>query len=42
MDDGKEFMVVDVVVMLCRNECMREVGVGVLVTIGVSLKEDSS
>ena len=40
MDDGKEFPVIDVIVSFCRDEQLREVGIGMPVTVQVGLKED--
>ena len=39
-DNSKEFPVVDIVALFCRNECLGEVGAGVPFTVGVSLEED--
>ena len=41
-DNGKEFSVVDVVVMLCWDERLGEVGAGVPIAIRVGLKEDGT
>ena len=40
MDDGEEFLVIDVVVPFCRDERLGQIGTGVPITIGVSLEED--
>ena len=39
-DDGKEFMIIDIIVSFSRDKCLREVGTWVGVAIGVILKED--
>ena len=41
-DDGKEFSVIDVVVLLCGGERLGEIGTWVPVSIGVYLEEDST
>ena len=40
MNDGKEFVVINVIVLLSWCEKWREVGVGMSVTIGVSLEKN--
>ena len=42
MDDCEELSVIDIVIMLCRNKQLREVGAGMPVTVGVGLEEDSA
>ena len=42
MDNGKEFSVVDVVVLFCGRERLGEIGAGMPVTVGISLEEDGS
>jgi len=42
MDDCEEFSIIDVVISFCLGDRLREVGTGVPISIGVSLKEDSS
>ena len=42
MADHKEFLVIDVIVLFCRNEQLGEVGTGVLITVGVSLEKDGT
>ena len=39
-DDGKEFSIINVVVVLSKREVLREVGVGMRVTIGVFLHKN--
>ena len=41
-DDSKEFPVIDVVVLLCWDEGLEEIGTRVSVTIRVSLEEDDT
>ena len=41
-NDGKEFSVVDVIILFYKREGFREVGTGVRVAIGVLLHENSS
>ena len=41
-DDSKEFPVIDVVVLFCGGERLREIGTWVPVPIGVCLEEDST
>ena len=40
-DHGKEFSIIDVVVLFSRNKCLGEIGAGVGTTIEIVLKEDS-
>ena len=42
MDDYKEFMVIDIIVVFGRDEWLGEVGVWVSVTVGISLEEDGA
>ena len=41
-DDGKEFLVIDVVVLFHWDEQLGEIGTGVSIAIGVSLEEDGT
>ena len=40
MDDGKELLVIDIIVLFCRDEQLGEVGAEMPITIGISLEED--
>ena len=42
MNDGEEFAVIDVIVMLGGGEGLREVGAGMPVTVRVGLEEDGA
>ena len=41
-DDREKFVIVDVVVTFCRGERLGEVGVGMPVSIGISLEKDGA
>ena len=41
-DNGKEFVVVDVIVSFCGGEGLREVGTRVPIAVGISLEEDGA
>ena len=41
MDDGKELLVIDIIVLLGRDERLGEVGTGMSITIGISLEKNS-
>ena len=42
VDDCKECLVIDVIILFSRDEQLGEVGAGVPVTVGVGLKEDGT
>ena len=42
VDDGKEFTIIDAIILFCLEEQLREVGTGMPVSIGVGLEEDST
>ena len=42
MNDGEEFLVVDVIISFHRNERLREVRTRVPVTVSVGLEEDGT
>jgi hypothetical protein len=41
MDDGEQFMVIDIVVLFCGTQCLQEISTGVQVSIGVLLRQHS-
>ena len=42
MNNGKEFLIIDVIVLFCRGERLREIRTGMKISVIVFLHEDSS
>ena len=41
-DDGKKLLIIDVIILFCWDERLREIGAGMPITIGVGLEEDGA